>query len=245
MAHGLGGRGDLVHGLRPLRLGSVSSAPCDPRRGGKLAAFVLHMTTKTRLVYGSIEQYVWGVRVWMQSQMVVDRPSDGCALLGVVHASYQGAHLGAKRASARRPARDHRGHHRTIEAIIDLVEARYLHDLFAVQMVFLILVLYYSFSRTECPCPKTYTGRDSFDEMSIPLLPLKHPFYFAVYFMLFYFLMYSIYLRQGHRCIARSVDANEPYGKPPLAEHVAQQADLSPSKALHAGVPLHSRLQSA
>ena len=69
-------------------------------------------------------------------------------------------------------------------------------------------------------------------------------FYFAAYFMLFYFLMYSIYLRQGHRCIARSVDANEPYGEPPLAEHVAKQADLSPSKALHAGVPLHSRLQS-
>ena len=27
-----------------------------------------------------------------------------------------------------------------------------VHDLFAVQMVFLILVLYYSFSRTECQC---------------------------------------------------------------------------------------------
>ena len=44
----------------------------DPRRGGKLAAFVLHMTTRTMLVFGTIEQYVWGVRVWMQSQMVVD-----------------------------------------------------------------------------------------------------------------------------------------------------------------------------
>ena len=43
--------------------------------------------------------------------------------------------------------------HAVVEAIIDMVEARYLHDFFAVQMVFLILVLYYSFSRTECPCP--------------------------------------------------------------------------------------------
>jgi hypothetical protein len=41
--------------------------------------------------------------------------------------------------------------HETIEAIIDLVEARYLHDIFAVQMVF--LVLYDSFSHTEFPCP--------------------------------------------------------------------------------------------
>ena len=44
-----------------------------------------------------------------------------------------------------------------------MVEARYLHDFFAVQMVFLILVLYYSFSRTECPCP-TYTGRECYDK---------------------------------------------------------------------------------
>ena len=35
----------------------------DPLRGGKLAAFVLHMTTKTTLVYGSIENYVWGPRL--------------------------------------------------------------------------------------------------------------------------------------------------------------------------------------
>ena len=77
----------------------------DPRRGGKLAAFVLHMTTKTKLVFGSIEQYVWGVRVWMQSQMVVD------PLMGVLFwtglAGYQGTHLGARRAATRRPARDH------------------------------------------------------------------------------------------------------------------------------------------
>ena len=50
--------------------------------------------------------------------------------------------------------------HAVVEAIVDMVEARYLHDFFAVQMVFLILVLYYSFSRTECPCPKSYTGRE-------------------------------------------------------------------------------------
>ena len=129
----------------------------DPRRGGKLAAFVLHMTTKTRLVYGSIEQYVWGVRVWMQSQMVVD------PLMGVL---FWASFMQAIKVLTWVPGEPRRAvPHETIEAIIDLVEARYLHDLFAVQMVFLILVLYYSFSRTECPCPKTYTGRDSFDEM--------------------------------------------------------------------------------
>ena len=81
----------------------------DPRRGGKLAAFVLHMTTRTMLVFGTIEQYVWGVRVWMQSQMVVD------PLMGVLfwkHDGYQGAHLGARRAAPRGAPRDGRGHHR-------------------------------------------------------------------------------------------------------------------------------------
>ena len=38
-----------------------------------------------------------------------------------------------------------------------------MHDLFTVQMVFLGALLYYSFSRTECPCPKTYAGRECFD----------------------------------------------------------------------------------
>ena len=36
--------------------------------------------------------------------------------------------------------------------------SRYLHDFF------LILVLYYSFSRTECPCPKSYSGRECYDK---------------------------------------------------------------------------------
>jgi hypothetical protein len=53
------------------------------------------MTTKTRLVSPSA-----GVRALCMGRARLDaepdgrRPSDGCALLGVVHASYQGAQLG-------------------------------------------------------------------------------------------------------------------------------------------------------
>ena len=97
------------------------------------------------------------VRVWMQSQMVVD------PLMGVL---FWATFMQAIKVLTWVPGEPRRAvPHDTIEAIIDLVEARYLHDLFAVQMVFLILVLYYSFSRrSECPCPKTYTGRECFDE---------------------------------------------------------------------------------
>merc|ERR1712185_862977 len=34
----------------------------------------------------------------------------------------------------------------------------------AVQFQFFSLVLYYTFSRSECPCPKTFTGRDAWDD---------------------------------------------------------------------------------
>ena len=128
----------------------------DPLRGGKLAAFVLHMTTKTTLAYGSIENYVWGVRVWMQSQMVVD------PLMGVL---FWTQFMQAIKVLTWVPGEPRRAvPHAVVEAIIDMVEARYLHDFFAVQMVFLVLVLYYSFSRTECPCPKSFTGRECYDK---------------------------------------------------------------------------------
>ena len=128
----------------------------DPLRGGKLATFVLHMTTKTTLAYSSIEQYVWGVRVWMQSQMVVD------PLMGVL---FWSTFMQAVKVLTWVPGEPRRAvPHAVVEAIIDMVEARYLHDFFAVQMVFLILVLYYSFSRTECPCPKSFTGRECYDK---------------------------------------------------------------------------------
>ena len=40
----------------------------DPERGQKLAAFVVDMLTDTSYVWSTISQYVWGVRVWQQSQ---------------------------------------------------------------------------------------------------------------------------------------------------------------------------------
>eukprot|EP00966_Prymnesium_polylepis_P327716 7383561-Prymnesium_polylepis.1 len=37
------------------------------------------------------------------------------------------------------------------------------HDFRSVQLALFLLVLLYTFSRSECPCPKHYTGRDKFD----------------------------------------------------------------------------------
>ena len=44
-----------------------------------------------------------------------------------------------------------------------LLDAINLNSFEEVQLAFLILVCLYTFSRTECPCPKTFDGRDSYD----------------------------------------------------------------------------------
>ena len=47
-----------------------------------------------------------------------------------------------------------------IERIIDNADASSFLD---VQLVVLLLVLLYTFSRSECPLPKSHTGEDPFD----------------------------------------------------------------------------------
>ena len=44
----------------------------DPSRGGKMASFVLGMAEDTSLSYGSISNYVWGLRSHMKSKGQVD-----------------------------------------------------------------------------------------------------------------------------------------------------------------------------
>ena len=44
----------------------------DSERGGKMTAFVMHMLEDTDLTWGTIQSYVWGVRVWQQSQHQLD-----------------------------------------------------------------------------------------------------------------------------------------------------------------------------
>eukprot|EP00966_Prymnesium_polylepis_P002223 51233-Prymnesium_polylepis.1 len=44
-----------------------------------------------------------------------------------------------------------------------IVEATDRSDFGSVQLTLFIRVLLYTFSRSECPCPKSYSGRDKFD----------------------------------------------------------------------------------
>ena len=125
----------------------------DSSRGGKLAAWVTSMVDETELVYASISTYVWGVRAWMVLQHQAD-PILGCMfwrefMLGVAVLT---AVPGEPR--QRFPFED-------LEAILRALDDKKLVDC---NLALILLVLIFTFSRTECPCPKTWSGRHDFDE---------------------------------------------------------------------------------
>ena len=124
----------------------------DPHRGGKLVALVMHMLADTDLVWGSIQTYVWGVRVWMQSQHQAD------PVMGVLNWD---TFMDGVKVLSWVPAEPRR--RCPIEVVEKILDAINLNSFWEVQLALLILVCLFTFSRTECPCPKTYAGRESFD----------------------------------------------------------------------------------
>ena len=125
----------------------------DRHRGAKLVAFVMHMSMDTELVWGSIQTYVWGVRVWMQSQHQAD------PVMGV---SGWDSFMDGVKVLTWVPAEPRRRCPRSVvEKILDATD---LHSFREVQLAFIVLCLLYTFSRTECPCPKTFDGRECYDK---------------------------------------------------------------------------------
>ena len=121
----------------------------DPERGAKLVTLVLHMVDDTDLVWSSIQSYVWGVRNFMmlqhQSDPVLgvdgwDRFSTACAVL---------CHVPAEPRRAIPLA--------LISAILEALDPGKFED---AQFGLFMLILLFTFSRSECPCPKTIDGFD-------------------------------------------------------------------------------------
>jgi len=124
----------------------------DPDRGGKLVTFVLHMLTDTDLVWGSIQTYVWGVRTWVQSQHQAD-PVMGVRSWDIF--------MDGVKVLAWVPAEPRR--RCPVDVVDRILDAVSLDSFLEVQLAFLILCLLYTFSRTECPCPKAFSGREVYD----------------------------------------------------------------------------------
>ena len=131
-------------------------------RGGRLAAWVLGMLDDTELVFSSISTYVWGVRTWHVLQHQADPAfglmfwrelMDGVAVLSSVP--------GEPRKQVP---------FEVFVAMMEYINAALAEDgLHAserfrlVQLRLVLLVLLFTFSRTECPCPKAWTGPNVFD----------------------------------------------------------------------------------
>jgi hypothetical protein len=121
----------------------------DPERAGKLATFVLRMLENKKLVADSIQTYVWGLR-W---KMKLEHQAD--PVFGVMHWH---DFMVSVRVRAHVPHEPRRAlPMRLILAMLATVDM----DVFwEVQFAFFLIILLGTFSRSECPCPKTFTGKD-------------------------------------------------------------------------------------
>lgn len=126
------------------------------QRGAKLVTFVLHLLDDTDLVADSIANMVWGLRWYMKLHHQAD------PVLGVLnwHDFFTGV-----RVLAHVPHEPRRAVPQNL--LCEVAEAVNVDEFWEVQAMFWMAVLYFTFSRSECPCPKNFTGRDSWD-------PKKH-----------------------------------------------------------------------
>ena len=128
----------------------------DPDRGGKLAQFVADMLLNTALVSGTIVGYVWGMCKWQQMHRQPDPRNGVEGWRGFMDAVTIMAWV-PNEPRKRLPVA-------VVEKIIDYTLEHHSDDFEWVQFVFLLLTLLFSFSRSECPCPKSHQGVEAFDK---------------------------------------------------------------------------------
>lgn len=123
------------------------------QRGGWIASWTLQMLTDTALVYSSISTYVWGMRTWHVLQHV-DDPA-----FGVKHYREWMQGIAVLSAVPGEPRREI-----PYEVVRLMLESLDWGDLVEVQFGLFILILLFTFSRSETPCPKNFTGSDGWDD---------------------------------------------------------------------------------
>ena len=117
------------------------------------------MVDESVLVFGSISTYVWGMRT-MHTLHHHSDPAMGVEffreLMRAVSVLTSVPGVPRKRVS-----------HEVLEALLEDIYSSHWNDLNMVQLGLMVLVLYFSFSRVECPCPTNFTGPLGWD-------PSKH-----------------------------------------------------------------------
>jgi hypothetical protein len=124
-------------------------------RGGRMASWVLSMVDDTLLTAGSIGTYLWGMRAWhvLQHQ---DDPAFGVHNWRALMQSV--AVLTATPSEPRVEL--------PYEIFLAMLAALDFDCFADVNFGLMLLVLFFTFSRSECPCPKSWTGRHCFDAAS-------------------------------------------------------------------------------
>ena len=139
----------------------------DPARGGKLAAHVMRLVDDTSLAYKSIEGYMWGMRTWQTLQAQAD------PIYGVMGWD---TFMDAVKVLTWVPSEPRRATDMTVMGnILGAALTMYdeyqqgvgehtLQDVFvSTQHANVSLALLYTFSRSESPLPKNFTGPESFN----------------------------------------------------------------------------------
>ena len=121
----------------------------DPHRAAKLVTCALHMVDDTELVYASIQNYLWGIRQYM----ILHRQAD--PVMGV---SNWGHFVRCLSVLTHVPAEPRKS--LPIESLELILKDTDMNSFEEVQHSFFLTVLYFTFSRSECPCPKTFDGFD-------------------------------------------------------------------------------------
>ena len=131
----------------------------EPARGGRMAAWILSMVDDTDLVFSSISTYVWGMRTWHTLQHQSD-PAMGVEFFSEFMRSVSVLTAVPGEPRKRVPLA-------ILAAILEDIYTNHWNIRVMVQLGLVLLILMLTFSRTECPCPKNFTGPDSWD-------PKKH-----------------------------------------------------------------------
>ena len=124
----------------------------DPMRGGKLAAWVTSLVALTTLVYASISKYVWALCTWMTLQHQADPR---------VAVPEWRVFMAATKVLTFVPSKPHdRWKVENLEKVLRHLDPAKFAD---VQLAVLLLILFYTFARSETPLSKTREGRDCYD----------------------------------------------------------------------------------
>ena len=124
----------------------------DPERGGKLATFVMHMAEDTELVGASIANYVWAFRAWLKFQRQLD------PVYGIVDWEEFMQAVMVRTWVPAEPRKEVE-----LWLIRDALQRVDLRSFVEVQAAHLMLVLLFTFARSETPVAQAYSGEGEFD----------------------------------------------------------------------------------